>query len=260
MREGHFQGHAGLPRRRASILKLRSLAGLLFPQLILWSAPAWSQHMPDRQPSLFRVFNATEQDGMQFYLVRAGDTWGVSRISRPLMPGDALNLRANPSSGCKVDVRLVLADGREVVARGHDICALPTITLDNPGTAASGPRAPGLVRIINYTGRDGMQLYFANAGAPLGANRLSRPLPAGDSLVQRAGHDGDCRVDLRMVLADGGEEVRRSHDVCAMPTIALGNAVPRPGHDRAAPGSPASPDRRYLPRRTFWANPLKSTG
>jgi serine protease Do len=218
------------------------LTGLLLTQL-LPSGPAQSQALPDRQSGAFRVINATDMDGMQFYLARTGEAWGGSRISRPMEPGAALNLRANPTTGCKVDVRLVLADGREVVARGHDICAQPTVTLDSPVPAASGARAPGLVRIVNRTGRDAMQFYLANAGAPLGPNRLGRPLPAGESLLQRAGGSADCHVDLRMVLADGQEEVRRNHDICARPTIVLGNAAPRPEQTAVRPPEPPQPGR-----------------
>ncbi|MCO6418584.1 hypothetical protein JYK14_20825 [Siccirubricoccus sp. KC 17139] len=105
------------------------LAGLM----LLPPGPVRSQPLPDRQPGLFRVVNATDQDGMQFYLVRPGEAWGNSRIGHPLAPGAALTLRASPASGCKVNLRLVLADGQEVGARDHDICALPTVTLHRPG-------------------------------------------------------------------------------------------------------------------------------
>ncbi|MCO6418585.1 hypothetical protein JYK14_20830 [Siccirubricoccus sp. KC 17139] len=100
------------------------------------------------------------------------------------------------------------------------------------------------MRIVNHTGRDAMQLYLANAGAPLGANRLVRPLADGAALLQRAGPGASCLVDLRLVLADGEEEVRRGHDVCAWPAIVLGNAPPRPAPGGGAPRPPASPERR----------------
>lgn len=181
---------------------------------------------PDRTPGPFRILNSTGGEGMQLYLVRSGEDWGPSRLGQPLAPGAMLNLRARPDGGCRFDARLVLADGREAVARDHDICALPTITLDRLAPADSGPRAPGLLRIANRTGMDALQFYLAAAGEPWGANRLSQPLAAGGDLLQRAGARATCRVDIRLVLADGREEVRRGQDICALPSVALGDVPP----------------------------------
>jgi S1-C subfamily serine protease len=216
----------------------------------LLSAPVAAQQTPSamaqdgRAPGPFRIVNGTGQEGLQFYLVKPGEDWGPSRIGNPLAPGAALNLRASARAGCAIDVRLVLADGQEAVRRGHDICASPVVTLEEPGPAASGPRSPGLLRIENNTGQDAFQLYIAQGEQPWGHNRLSRALPSGDNVLQRAGSGANCRVHVRMVLADGREEVRRDQDICARPRLALGEirraAAPVPPPARGPAGRQSS--------------------
>lgn len=224
-------------------MKLMRYAALLVLMAMLPGQTLQAQPAAPRVPGPFRVVNATGGTGMQFYLVRSGEDWGPSRIGNPLPPGSTLNLRANPRSGCELDVRLVLDDGREAVLRKHDICALPTVTLSDAGPAASGPRSPGLMRIENRTGVEAMQLYLANAGENTPpSNRLARPLAPGDSIGMRPGRSATCTVDARLLLADG-KEVRKQQDICALPTLLLGNAPAPPPPRPASPPAPQAMPR-----------------
>jgi serine protease Do len=88
-------------------------------------------------PDSVRIVNRTGAEATALHAVRSGrPDWGSNLLNRgPLPSGSAFNLRVNPDAGCRFDVRLVLADGRESVARDRDICAEPRVEL----TAAAAP-------------------------------------------------------------------------------------------------------------------------
>jgi len=123
---------------------MRALLLALF-LLILAPPPA----LPQTEP--FRVLNQTEQSAHSLFAVRTGrPDWGSNMLTRgPLAPGAGFNLRPADNAGCRFDFRMVLSDGREVINRGHDVCAEKVVAMQTPlprppGTAAPspGPGAP----------------------------------------------------------------------------------------------------------------------
>ena len=104
--------------------------------LLLLALPATAQQQPGPDP--VRIVNRTGEEATALHAVRSGrPDWGSNLLNRgPLPSGSAFNLRVNPEAGCRFDIRLVLADGRESLARDRDICAEPRVEL---ATAAAPP-------------------------------------------------------------------------------------------------------------------------
>ncbi|RAI57516.1 trypsin-like peptidase domain-containing protein [Roseicella frigidaeris] len=92
----------------------------------------------------FHVMNRTGADARELNAVRsprgAGNDWGRNLLDpeRPLRPDRGFNIRPAEGAGCRFDLRLVLADGRESVLRDQDICADREVELQ----AAARPAAP----------------------------------------------------------------------------------------------------------------------
>jgi S1-C subfamily serine protease len=121
---------------------MRTLLLALF-LLTLGPPPA----LPQTEP--FRVLNQTEQSAHSLFAVRTGrPDWGSNMLTRgPLAPGAGFNLRPAENAGCRFDFRMVLSDGREIINRGHDVCAEKVVAMQTPlprppGTAAPAP-TPG---------------------------------------------------------------------------------------------------------------------
>jgi S1-C subfamily serine protease len=106
--------------------------------ILLLALPAGAQAPAAPEP--VRIVNRTGAEATALHAVRSGrPDWGGNLLNRgPLPSGSAFNLRTNPDAGCRFDIRLVLADGRESVARDRDICATPRIEL----TTAAAPPPP----------------------------------------------------------------------------------------------------------------------
>ncbi|MEO3473629.1 trypsin-like peptidase domain-containing protein [Roseomonas sp. CAU 1739] len=92
-------------------------------------------------------------------------------------------------------------------------------------------------RIVNQTPATAMALHAVRSGRPdWGGNLLNRgPLPPGGEFALRPSEGAGCRFDLRMVLRDGQEVVRRDTDICAQRTVAL--SLPVGLAPRVAPGA-----------------------
>jgi hypothetical protein len=122
---------------------------------LLASAPAAAQ---TPAPDPVRVVNRTGVEATALHAVRSGrPDWGSNLLNRgPLPSGSGFNLRVNPEAGCRFDIRLVLADGRESVARERDICAdrsveLATAAAPQPPAAQARPN-PNARRVSSGTG------------------------------------------------------------------------------------------------------------
>jgi hypothetical protein len=91
--------------------------------LLLLAAPAVAQ-APAPDPEPVRIANRTGVEATALHAVRSGRAdWGGNLLNRgPLGPNQAFSLRPSPEAGCRFDIRLVLADGREAVVRDRDIC------------------------------------------------------------------------------------------------------------------------------------------
>ncbi|MFC0410321.1 trypsin-like peptidase domain-containing protein [Roseomonas elaeocarpi] len=94
--------------------------------------------------NVFRIRNNTGSAASGFFAVRTGRTdWGSNLLTEgPLADDGTFVLRTRPETGCRFDLRLLLADGRESIRRDQEICGRPTIAFTTVTAPAAGP-APG---------------------------------------------------------------------------------------------------------------------
>ncbi len=89
-------------------------------------------------PDPVRIANRTGAAAVALHAVRSGRSdWGSNLLNRgPLPSGSVFSLRPSPEAGCRFDIRLVLADGREAVVRDRDICAETRVEVASAATPA----------------------------------------------------------------------------------------------------------------------------
>jgi hypothetical protein len=122
-----------------------SFPGLVLSLALLGAIPAAPAGAQDAAAG-FRVVNRTGADAVTLNAVRtprgAQGDWGgnLLRPDRPLSQGGGFRVQPNAEAGCRFDLRLVLADGRESVVRDRDICAEREV--DMAGAAAPAPARP----------------------------------------------------------------------------------------------------------------------
>mgnify|MGYP003608589476 FL=1 len=133
---------------------------------------------------------------------------------------------------------------------------LATATIGLAAPAAQAQNEP--FRIVNRTPLVATALHAVRSGRPdWGGNLLNRgPLRPGAQFSLRPSEAAGCRFDLRMVLQDGQEVVRRNADICTERTVvmtlppaalaprAIPRAVPEgkpPAEGSAGPAGPATP-------------------
>ena len=109
---------------------------------LLLATPALAQAPAPAEP--FRVQNRTGQEATALHAVRTGrPDWGSNLLRAPVADGGEFRLRVNPEAGCRFDLRLVLADGREAVARNQDVCGGERRSALEPASVvAAGAAAP----------------------------------------------------------------------------------------------------------------------
>lgn len=134
-------------RRRIDVaLPLADMRGMVriaaVATLVALASPASAEVQP------FRVLNRTGQDATALHAVRsprgAQDDWGRNMLSRPLGADSAFSLRPADTAGCRFDIRLVLADGREARLTDRDICADPQVPVEPRAVAAVAAKPPPL--------------------------------------------------------------------------------------------------------------------
>lgn len=156
---------------------------LLLLGLFALPAGALAQGQP------FRVVNRTGVDATALHAVRtprgAAADWGRNLLSpdRPLAPGGGFRVNPAEVAGCRFDLRLVLADGREAVRQDADICADHEISLDAATRPAAGPKpaaaAPPLVpppapvpRVAEQRPNQGARGVSTGSGFVVGPDRV----------------------------------------------------------------------------------------
>ncbi len=111
-----------------------------------FAAAAAPVAVPAAAQEPFRVFNRTGLPAMELNAVRSprgtGTDWGRNLLSRPLGPEGGFSLRPAEGAGCRFDIRLLLADGREARLEDQDICALRVLAVGRQ-SVASPPGAMG---------------------------------------------------------------------------------------------------------------------
>jgi hypothetical protein len=129
--------------------------------------------------------------------------------------GEKLTLRLE-GPGCSFELRFVFDDDA-VVRRKVDACA--------PWPVSFAPTSPPKreVAVINRTGAYIMQVFAAPPGAEAwGLDRLGRETLVPERYRRISLNEEGCVFDLRAVLRDGTEQVRRGVDVCADPRLVFG--------------------------------------
>jgi S1-C subfamily serine protease len=217
---------------------------LIFALLV---APVAAQ-APAAEP--VRIVNRTGQEATALHAVRSGRTdWGSNLLNRgPLPSGQAFNLRTNPDAGCRFDVRLVLADGRESIARDQDICATQRVELT--AVAAAAPPPPPNVaqarpnqqarRVSSGTGFVvAPDRILTNQHVVDGCNRIIARTPDGRWLAATPPANVDANLDLAVLTIPGipgpilafrtAPAMRRGEDVIAygFPLAGLLSADPK---------------------------------
>ncbi len=185
----------------------RIMRRALLALVLLVSLPAAAQS-PGAEP--VRIVNRTGQEAVALHAVRAGrPDWGGNLLNRgPLPANAAFNLRPNPEAGCRFDIRLVLADGREAVARDRDICAVPRVELaaaaaPAPAVAQARPN-PNARRLSSGTGFVvAPDRVLTNQHVVAGCDRILARTPDGRWLAATPPAQVDRELDLALLTIPG---------------------------------------------------------
>ncbi|MCI0756475.1 S1C family serine protease [Teichococcus vastitatis] len=218
------------------------LGALLIPLPLLAQSPAPAPAPPQApaQPAedhRVQLANRTGQEARALYAVRSGrqaggqPAWGRNLLPGPMPTAKVFTFRTEAGAGCRFDLRLVVADGREAVLRNRDICAAPRIAIEADALRAAASRpAPGepnpRARVSSGTGFVvATDRVLTNQHVVGGCDRIfirtadGRTLPA----VPPARVDAGLDLALLTVPGDPGEvlpfraspEVRRGEGVIA---------------------------------------------
>jgi S1-C subfamily serine protease len=213
--------------------------------LLLLAAPAVAQ-APAPQPEPVRIANRTGVEATALHAVRSGRAdWGGNLLNRgPLGPNQAFSLRPSPEAGCRFDIRLVLADGREAVVRDRDICAetrveLATAAAPAPAVAQARPNQQAQ-RVSTGTGFVvAPDRVLTNQHVVDGCNRVLARTADGRWLAATPPAQVDAALDLAVLTVPGnpgptlpfrsGPTVRRGEDVIVygFPLAGLLSADPK---------------------------------
>ena len=105
------------------------------------------------------------------------------------------------------------------------VTAAPAVAQNDPFRVINGARVPATALHIVRSGQEGWS-----------ANLLRGPLPPGGMLSMRPPEGAGCRFDLRLVLQDGQEAIRRDANVCQDRQVVVGG-----GAGTTAPAAPSLP-------------------
>lgn len=191
------------------------------------AAPAFAQNAA--QPQEFRVVNRAGTPATALHAVRSprgaqGD-WGTNllRPDRPLPDGAGFRVTPSADAGCRFDLRLVGADGREAVLRDQDICVNRNLAIERlasvaPTPAAATPRLAGPAsarvplaepnrraqRVSTGTGflvADGR--VMTNQHVIDGCSRIILHTPSGPWLAAQPPARADAQLDLALLNVPG---------------------------------------------------------
>jgi S1-C subfamily serine protease len=210
---------------------------------LILAVPAAAQ-APGAEP--VRIANRTGVEAVALHAVRSGRAdWGSNLLNRgPLGPNQVFSLRPNPEAGCRFDIRLVLADGREAVARDRDICAETRVELaaaaaPAPAVAQARPNAQAR-RVSSGTGFVVAQdRVLTNQHVVDGCDRILARTPDGRWLAATPPAQVDAALDLAVLTIPGNPGptlgfrtapgIRRGEDVIAygFPLAGLLSADPK---------------------------------
>ena len=188
------------------------MRSILLPALVLaagLSLPLAAQ-TPTPAEGPVRIVNRTGAEATALHAVRSGRAdWGSNLLNRgPLPTGSAFNLRVSPEAGCRFDIRLVLADGRESVTRERDICADPRVEIATaaapaPAVAQARPNQNAR-RVSSGTGFVvAADRVLTNQHVVEGCDRVLARTPDGRWLAAMAPAQVDAALDLAVLTIPG---------------------------------------------------------
>lgn len=105
------------------------------------------------------------------------------------------------------------------------LVAMPALAQSDPFRVVNGARQPATALHIVRSGQEGWS-----------GNLLRGPLAPGATLSMRPPEAAGCRFDLRLVLQDGQEAIRRDANVCHERQVVVGGEA-----STTAPAAPPQP-------------------
>jgi hypothetical protein len=127
------------------------------------------------------------------------------------------------------------------------MAALPALALVTPVLAQNQP-----IRVMNNAPLSATGLFLLPTGTTSwGANLLAGQfLPPGAFLSLQLGEGTGCRYDVRLVMRDGRESVRRNVDVCVERVVEMSLDPAAPSTDASVPTPPSAsaPTSPAVPR------------
>jgi len=193
-----------------------------------------------------RIVNRTGVEATGLHAVRTGrPDWGGNLLNRgPLPPNAAFLLRPNADAGCRFDLRMVLADGREAVERDQDVCTQPRIELVTaivpPPQVTQARPNPQARRVSSGTGFVvAPDRVMTNQHVVDGCARILARTPDGRWLAATPPAQVDAALDLALLTIPGNPgpvlafraapAIRRGEDVVAygFPLAGLLSADPK---------------------------------
>lgn len=226
---------------------MRALLLLLLALSLPLPAPAQNA----AQPGEFRVVNRAGAEATALHAVRSPrggqNDWGgnLLRPDRPLTDGAGFRVNPAADAGCRFDLRLVLADGREARLLGQDICVNRLIEVTQaarPAAAAAAPApprpaGPAARELVVEPNRQARQVstgsgfliaegrVMTNEHVINGCNRVILRTPSGHWMEARPPARVDAALDLALLNVPGlvgpalpfraAPEVRRGEGVVA---------------------------------------------
>jgi hypothetical protein len=147
------------------------------------------------------------------------DSWGYNRISNSIGPGQSYHLPPPRTRGCRLDMRVIFADGSVEDKRGLDACRAHLVVFD-AATAIAPPslaqsHAVRHVLITNRASRAIVEVYVSSAASDDWGDDLTGHHPIAPNTASEIRPDVSCLADLRVVFENRSAEERRDLDLCA---------------------------------------------
>jgi S1-C subfamily serine protease len=188
---------------------MRNISSAILLSLAL-AAPAAAQAPAPPQAEPVRIVNRTGQEATALHAVRSGrPDWGSNLLNRgPLPSNAAFALRVNQDAGCRFDIRMVLADGREGLIRDRDICAETRVEITSaaaplPPVAQARPN-PNARRVSSGTGFViAPDRVLTNHHVIEGCGRILARTADGRWLAATVQGQADARLDLALLAVPG---------------------------------------------------------
>ncbi len=196
---------------------------LVLAMLLARAAPAPAAGDPS-----FSLVNRADTAIRTLYVTPSGDpNWGEDRLAGrpPIPPGGSFAVRRRSDGRCRMDIRVLFADGRSEERRGLDTCTLDAVTVGGPEQMAPKAADDPSFRLINR-GTTGLRAFYATPSARSpgdtgwGANRLPPTgLPAGTATLVRLARGKGCQYDLRAVFDDRRTLEQHRIDLCRITDV-----------------------------------------